>query len=287
MRVALINPRWTFEGSIYFGCRDPHLPLEHGYAKAMLEARGHEVLLIDAHLMDLSLDEVRAELQCIRPRDDRGHDGADLSVLALRAARAARAEADGRGNSGRRRRPRGGRSARLGDAALPCSRSSASTSSSWASARRPSRGSQMARRRSCQASACGMAAASGSTAARRRRRSWIRLPCFWPDELIRRHRAHHHRFDRPPARSGRRGRGVARLPVPLLLLRQGAVSQPVPPAQAGCASGRDRRAARARRRVPLLHRRDLPAQPAAARGAGRRATSCSACRPGSICGSRR
>ena len=67
MRVALINPRWSFEGSIYFGCHDPHLPLEHGYAKALLEARGHETLLIDAHLMDLGLDQVRAELRAFRP----------------------------------------------------------------------------------------------------------------------------------------------------------------------------------------------------------------------------
>ncbi len=32
MRVALVNPRWTFDASIYFGCREPHLPLELGYA---------------------------------------------------------------------------------------------------------------------------------------------------------------------------------------------------------------------------------------------------------------
>ena len=67
MRAALLNPRWSFEGSIYFGCRDPHLPLEHGYTKALLEARGHEVLLLDAHLLDLGLDEVRAELRAFRP----------------------------------------------------------------------------------------------------------------------------------------------------------------------------------------------------------------------------
>ena len=36
MRTALVNPRWSFEGSISFGCRDPHLPLEHGYTKALL-----------------------------------------------------------------------------------------------------------------------------------------------------------------------------------------------------------------------------------------------------------
>ena len=38
MKVALVNPRWSFEGSIYFGCREPHLPLELGYARALLEA---------------------------------------------------------------------------------------------------------------------------------------------------------------------------------------------------------------------------------------------------------
>ncbi|MGZ9032981.1 MAG: TIGR04295 family B12-binding domain-containing radical SAM protein [Rhodospirillales bacterium] len=59
MRVALINPRWSFDGSIYFGCREPHLPLELGYARALLEARGHDVLLIDAHLLDLAPDDLR------------------------------------------------------------------------------------------------------------------------------------------------------------------------------------------------------------------------------------
>lgn len=47
MRFALVNPSWNFDGSIYFGCREPHLPLEFGYAKALLEQNGHEVLLID------------------------------------------------------------------------------------------------------------------------------------------------------------------------------------------------------------------------------------------------
>ncbi len=51
MRVALLNPPWTFEGSIYFGCREPHLPLELGYCRALLEQAGHEVLLLDGHLM--------------------------------------------------------------------------------------------------------------------------------------------------------------------------------------------------------------------------------------------
>ena len=45
MRVALVNPPWSFDDSIYFGCREPHLPLELGYCRALLEAAGHEVLL--------------------------------------------------------------------------------------------------------------------------------------------------------------------------------------------------------------------------------------------------
>ena len=50
MRIALINPAWSYEGSVYFGCRDPHLPLELGYAKALLERDGHEVLMLDGQL---------------------------------------------------------------------------------------------------------------------------------------------------------------------------------------------------------------------------------------------
>src|SRR3954463_12335531 len=50
MRYALVNPAWSFEGSIYFGCREPHLPLEYGYAKALLQAAGHEAEIFDAQL---------------------------------------------------------------------------------------------------------------------------------------------------------------------------------------------------------------------------------------------
>ena len=49
MRVALVNPNWTFEGSIYFGCREPHLLLEYGYAKALLTRAGHTAEIFDAH----------------------------------------------------------------------------------------------------------------------------------------------------------------------------------------------------------------------------------------------
>ena len=52
MKIALVNPRWTFEGSIYFGCRAPHLPLEFGYTRALLEKQGTTVKVIDAQLFD-------------------------------------------------------------------------------------------------------------------------------------------------------------------------------------------------------------------------------------------
>ena len=58
MRYALVNPRWTFEGSIYFGCREPHLPLEYGYAKSLLEREGHDVLIVDGQLEGLTRGEI-------------------------------------------------------------------------------------------------------------------------------------------------------------------------------------------------------------------------------------
>jgi B12-binding domain/radical SAM domain protein of rhizo-twelve system len=62
MRVALVNPRWTFEHSIYFGCQQPHLPLELGYAKAMLKRDGHVVLMLDGHLFDRDDADLAAEI---------------------------------------------------------------------------------------------------------------------------------------------------------------------------------------------------------------------------------
>ena len=50
MRVALVNPSWDYTGSIYFGCRAPHLPLELGYAKALLEHHGHDALIFDGQI---------------------------------------------------------------------------------------------------------------------------------------------------------------------------------------------------------------------------------------------
>ena len=67
MKFALINPNWTFDGSIYFGCREPHLPLEYGYAKALLERAGHDVLLVDGQLDRLDREQVRQLIEQFRP----------------------------------------------------------------------------------------------------------------------------------------------------------------------------------------------------------------------------
>ena len=67
MRYSLINPPWSFDGSIYFGCREPHLPLEYGYSKALLEAAGHAVDIVDAQLDGLTLDDVRERVSAFGP----------------------------------------------------------------------------------------------------------------------------------------------------------------------------------------------------------------------------
>jgi len=73
VRVALVNPTWDFANSIYFGCRHPHLPLELGYAKALLEAGGHEALLVDGHLFDIATGDLADRVASFGP---------DMTVVA-------------------------------------------------------------------------------------------------------------------------------------------------------------------------------------------------------------
>lgn len=72
MRFALINPQWSFEGSIYFGCREPHLPLEFGYSKALLEQQGHEAEIFDGQLDGLTHSEILESVKIF---------GADIIVV--------------------------------------------------------------------------------------------------------------------------------------------------------------------------------------------------------------
>jgi B12-binding domain/radical SAM domain protein of rhizo-twelve system len=67
VKFALVNPPWSFGGGIYFGCREPHLPLEYGYSKALLERAGHEAVILDGQLGGLSLNDIRARVAELRP----------------------------------------------------------------------------------------------------------------------------------------------------------------------------------------------------------------------------
>ncbi len=67
MKFALVNPAWTFEGSTYFGCRDPHYPLELLFAYDQIEGAGHNAVLIDAQTDKLSLHEVGSRLDRFAP----------------------------------------------------------------------------------------------------------------------------------------------------------------------------------------------------------------------------
>lgn len=73
MRLALVNPAWSYENSIYFGCREPHLPIEFGCARARLGAAGHEVLLLDGQLMEGSNSDLAARVRGFDP---------DMTVVA-------------------------------------------------------------------------------------------------------------------------------------------------------------------------------------------------------------
>jgi B12-binding domain/radical SAM domain protein of rhizo-twelve system len=67
MKVALINPDWEYRNSIYFGCRAAHLPLELGYAHALLEAAGHEVLMLDGQIQRLDTVALAARVRAFGP----------------------------------------------------------------------------------------------------------------------------------------------------------------------------------------------------------------------------
>jgi B12-binding domain/radical SAM domain protein of rhizo-twelve system len=67
VKIALVNPPWSFEGSDYLGCREPHLPLVLGYARALLAQRGHDARLFDAQLSGVDLPTLVTQLASYRP----------------------------------------------------------------------------------------------------------------------------------------------------------------------------------------------------------------------------
>jgi anaerobic magnesium-protoporphyrin IX monomethyl ester cyclase len=67
MKFALVNPAWDFRGSIYFGCQEPHYPLELLFSFDQIHAAGHEPFLIDAHSDHIALEQVKERVQQIEP----------------------------------------------------------------------------------------------------------------------------------------------------------------------------------------------------------------------------
>ena len=67
MKFALVNPNWDFRGSTYFGCQDPHYPLELLFAYDKIRKGGHEPLLVDAQVENLSIDETKRRVSGFGP----------------------------------------------------------------------------------------------------------------------------------------------------------------------------------------------------------------------------
>ena len=67
MRIALVNPPWSFDGSIYFGCREPHLPLELGASRALLERAGHAAAVFDGSLGGSTIADLADAVADFRP----------------------------------------------------------------------------------------------------------------------------------------------------------------------------------------------------------------------------
>jgi B12-binding domain/radical SAM domain protein of rhizo-twelve system len=67
MKFALVNPNWDFKGSTYFGCQDPHVPLELMFAHDQVRAVGHEPLLVDAQTDHLTVEETKRRVDAFAP----------------------------------------------------------------------------------------------------------------------------------------------------------------------------------------------------------------------------
>ena len=202
MRVALVNPSWSFEGSIYFGCRAPHLPLELGYARSWLERAGHEVLLLDGPLGGQTNAELADSVAAFAP-------GMTVvttapSYLFWRCAppelRVPRAFLDALGR-------RGGRTVAIG----PHGSATPETTLRKLGCEIVVRGEpeELLPRLAADEPAAtipalaflsggGVAVTGGPHAT-----AFVDEPAlFWPSEWIARHHHHHHRFDREPAGPG-------------------------------------------------------------------------------------
>ena len=67
MKYAFVNPNWNFTGSTYFGCADPHYPLELLFACEQVQQAGDEALLVDAQVENLTTNEVAPKIRDFNP----------------------------------------------------------------------------------------------------------------------------------------------------------------------------------------------------------------------------
>jgi B12-binding domain/radical SAM domain protein of rhizo-twelve system len=205
VRIALVNPPWSFEGSIYFGCREPHLPLEYGYARALLGEAGHEARIFDAQADGLDLPELAARVAGFRP---------DMLVVTtapsylfwrcappeLRVPQLTLAALAGIAEMTVAVGPHGSSTPRatlrkLGvDAVVIGECEEALVSLAETPPRRWETIPGL-----CRRDGNGDIVIQGGPLAA----DMARLPSLrWPEEVLRRHAHHHHRFDRPPAGPG-------------------------------------------------------------------------------------
>jgi B12-binding domain/radical SAM domain protein of rhizo-twelve system len=198
VKVALVNPPWRFDGSIYFGCREPHLPLELGYARALLEAAGHETVLLDAHLLaqtdaqacdtvaafapDLTVVTTAPSYlfwRCAPP--ELRVPAAFLRLLGQRGGRTVAVGPHGSATPGATLRKLG--------ADLVVRGECETVVAALADARRWSDVAGIAYLEGGRLKVNGPPASSAFV---------DQAALSWPDTWVRRHRHHHHRFDAPP-----------------------------------------------------------------------------------------
>ena len=67
MKYAFVNPNWNFTGSIYFGCTEPHYPLELLFAADQVQQAGGECLLVDAQVENLTTTDVAPKIRDFNP----------------------------------------------------------------------------------------------------------------------------------------------------------------------------------------------------------------------------
>lgn len=196
MKFALINPNWQFPGSIYFGCREPHLPLEFGYTQALLERAGHEALLVDAALENLTPAALQDQVAAMMP---------DITVIATAPSylfwRCPPPELRIPQDTAESLRPFSGRVALVGPHPSTTPRAALGKTGADIAVLGECEGvlAQLAERPLEEVN--GIAYFRNGEYVRQGHNTATNLadlPALaWPDRFIQRHRHHHHRFDEP------------------------------------------------------------------------------------------